>query len=319
MSEENNDDWFDKLINAVRQVINADPQSLKSLLSNENEWQEFASYFAEQSEASDKKLDSIVRAFKRHGDSKNHVGSKRHEKTFCEKLKINEINSEHTFKQINYLLRLASNLTASDEKNSFSYSIDVPKNNMAWLLTLIAYIYSTENEQSFQEFAKKFTELTLSLQKKTDQISSPQFATSPQVKTNNQETTQQTNIVNSNQTKKMTLILVFGQSQKTIINEIKNKSPLELNDSDYTVLGNKCEWFWYGNKENKPAEIAKNEQDNMCWLQFNINLPNAPTAVTTMLNIKDLIKIIKKQPNVLIEIKSNDTAFNLDNKVFTKL
>jgi hypothetical protein len=116
----------------------------------------------------------------------------------------------------------------------------------------------------------------------------------------------------------MTLILVFGQSHKTIVNEIKDKNSLELNDNDYTILGNKCEWFWYGNKENKPAEIAKNEQDNMCWLQLNINLSNAP-AVTNILHIKDLIKKIKKQPNILVEIKSSDTAFNLDNKIFTKL
>ena len=116
----------------------------------------------------------------------------------------------------------------------------------------------------------------------------------------------------------MTLILVFGQSHKMMINAIKDKNYVALDESDYALLENKCEWFWYGNEKYKPDEIAKNEQDNMCWLQLNINLSNAPT-VTNILHIKDLIKTIKKQPEILSEIKSRDTAFNLDNKVFTKV
>jgi hypothetical protein len=292
MSTKNNDNWFNDLTDAANSLFNANDIQLNNLpkiFEDDAIWNRLAA--TSLNRIPHEKATTLVDVLESYKYQR------------IKDLDFDDIKAKLIL-LIGLLIKVASDKNI-DEKLTYSIKDSISRNNVAWAVVLIAYIQISNKNKVLtnEKFAKEFIKLTKFLEESSEEYESPPISSASRPAQTQRD---------------MTLILVFGQSHKTIINEIKNKSPLEINDNDYTMLVNKCEWFWYGNKENKPAEI-KNEQDNMCWLQLNLNLPNAPTAVTNILHIKDLIKTIKKQPNILVEIKSSDTAFNLDNKVFTKL
>ena len=56
----------------------------------------------------------------------------------------------------------------------------------------------------------------------------------------------------------------------------------------------------------------------MCWLQMDVQFSDV-VQVKNLLHLKDLIKKIRKKPNMLLQIRSSSNAtFNLDNKEFIK-
>ncbi len=295
MRTTNDDDWFNNLTDAANLLFKADqtkPGNLSEIFEGEyiDLWKRLATTTLNRDSLVHKNTTALVDDLKPLKDE-----------AAIKDLDFNDIKAKLSL--LNGLLIEVASDQSGDKKLTYSVKDKVSRNNIAFAVVLIAYIQYNNKVQTDKEFAEKFIELTKCLEE-TKVEHTPLETSSPSRAAQAQ--------------RDMTLILVFGQSHKTMINAIKDKNSVALDESDYALLENKCEWFWYGNEKNKPAEIAKNEQDNMCWLQLNIKLSNAPT-VTNILHIKDLIKTIKKQPEILREIKSRDNAFNLDNKVFTKV
>ena len=298
MSTTNNDDWFNNLAEAANLLFKADQtkrDNLSEIFEGNQIWKRLATENLNKEGLVYKNATALVDELKTYKQEP------------IKDLDFNDIKAKLSL--LNGLLIEVASDQSGDKKLTYSVKDKISRNNVAFAVVLIAYIQytnkvqNTNKVQTNEEFAKKFIKLTKCLDETKVEPTSQQNSSTSRAAQAQQD---------------MTLILVFGQSHKMMINAIKDKNYVALDESDYALLENKCEWFWYGNEKYKPDEIAKNEQDNMCWLQLNINLSNAPT-VTNILHIKDLIKTIKKQPEILSEIKSRDTAFNLDNKVFTKV
>ena len=285
MNEQDNDDWFDKLTKTVNWIINANLQQLSKLLPDSCEWNEFAKIFARTNEAYDNDIEKIVWAFKKYAEQKQQ----------CQKLKIEEVNYDDTVKQINFLLRQTLNLTSSDKSNQFLYKTPlIKKESIAWMLVLIAYIYSAKSEQSSDNFAKTFIEITTPIQENEGKITREEpicNSEEPLVYKNNNPI-EKNQVVHENNTKTLnkTLILVFGQSQWAGISEIQSKTT--FNDNYYELL-KKYEWFWYGVSEtNILAGISNDKQGNMCWLQLDMKSNNV-LEVKSRLHFIELIDKIK--------------------------
>jgi len=295
-AQDNKDDRFDKLTNTVRWIINENSQQLSELLTDISEWNDFAIFFARQNEAYDKDIESIVQAFKNYAEQESHR----------KKLNIEEVNYDETVKQINFLLRqIVVKNEYSLGNNQFSYKTpSIKKESIAWMLVLIAYIYSSNGEQSTDDFAKTFIRLITPLQKNAEKIKGGESIDNPQDPSGYKKTdyTEKNKVAHENNTTTLnkTLILVFGQSQLAGVNEIQRKK--KFNDSDYELL-KKYEWFWYGESGNTtPTEISKDEQGNMCWLQLDMK-SNSILQVKSRLHFIELIDKIKKEQITVTQMK----------------
>ncbi len=296
MSAQDNDDWFDKLTNTVSWIINANSQELNELRIG-SEWNKFAIFFASKNEAYDQDIEKIVRAFKNYAE----------QESYRKKLNIEEVNYDDTFKQINFLLRqiVVKNDEYLSKSNEFFYKTPlIKKESIAWMLVLIAYIYSSNSEQSTDDFAKKFIGLILPLQKNVEKIKGGESIDNPQEPSDHKKTDyiENNKVAHENNTTTLnkTLILVFGHSKLAGVNEIQRKT--KFNDSDYELL-KEYEWFWYGESGNTtPAEISKDEQGNMCWLQLDMK-SNSMLEVKSRLHFIELIDKIKKEQITVTQMK----------------
>jgi hypothetical protein len=281
MSAQDNEDWFDKLTNTISWIINANSQQLNELPIG-SEWNKFAIFFASQNEADDKDIEKIVLAFKNYAEQEQ----------YRKRLKIEEVNYDDTFKQINFLLRqiAVKNYQHVFKTNEFLYKTPlIKKESIAWMLVLIAFIYSINSEQSTDAFAKIFIGLITALQKNAAKIMQGEAI-------DNHKASYENNTI----TLYKTLILVFGHSKLAGVNEIQSKA--KFNDSDYELL-KKYEWFWYGESGNTtPAEISKDEQGNMCWLQLDMK-SNSMLEVKSRLHFIELIDKIKKEQITVTQMK----------------
>ncbi len=297
MTTLSDNDWLAKLIDSAKWLFNVDTKKLEKLEEihwKDRKWINFATHSLDADKVKYCSVKAPVDALKAATVDDEDIKN----------LDFNDIQSKM------YLLKGLFSEVASDQSGekrlTFSLNLKTGRLNDALALLLIAFIQFEHGKQKDEDFAKSFIDLLLPLREATNQSTQPQT----------DKRTGTPAAVTSAQQLNMTLILFFGQSHKATVNEINDKK--QLNGSDYDLLENKCEWFWWGLSEEKPAETDSDVQDNMCWLQLNMELNNPPKVIN-LLHIKDLIKKIKKQPEIITLIKSNgSTTFNLDNKNFIK-
>lgn len=292
MTTKHNDEWFADLASAVKVLFDADKSTLDRLMDKFGGtiWGNFATQSLNDKNISYENTTTLIDKLKNKSTNYNDI----------QKLNFEDIKAKNSL--LKGILIEVTSIQNGDKRLTYTLKRETGRENEAWTIMLIAYIQHKYGMQNDYEFAQEFIKLTKNLN-----VTTPQFKKTVISDTNIAVTTQEQ--------QNMTLILVFGQSHKETINEIKDKK--QLNESDFELLENKCEWFWFGLSKDKPSEIANDMQNYMCWLQLDINLPNI-VQVKNLLHLKDLIKRIKKQPAILTQIKSNDSTFNLDNKVFTK-
>ena len=292
--KESSNSWYDELVNATQLLYKAEKTSLERL-----------------------ELEiSLFNRLARDYLNKTDIAYK-HATILVDNLEQNYLKNEEEYNNLDYddikaKISLLKGLcidveTGANGTKPLTFKFNegkINRDNEAWAVILITYIQFKFRVQTNEAFARKFVELTNPLKETARQSSA--------YKESNIITEQP-----SKPSKNNILILVFGQSHKNIINNIINKKH-QLDDNDYELLENKCEWFWYGPDSDKPIEINKDESDNMCWLQMDVQFSDV-VQVKNLLHLKDLIKKIRKKPNMLLQIRSSSNAtFNLDNKEFIK-
>ena len=288
--------WYDELVNATQLLYKADKTSLDRLNLESSLFNRLATDCLNKTDIPYKNATYLVDILKQKYSKE------------ADELDDHFLDYDDIKAKISLLKGLCIDVeTGANGTKPLTFKFNVSRvnrDNESWALILVSYIQSVNGLQTNEAFARKFVELTNPLKEIASQSSA--------YKESNIITEQPSKPSRNN-----ILILVFGQSHKNIINDIINKKH-QLDDNDYELLENKCEWFWYGPDSDKPIEINKDESDNMCWLQMDVQFSDV-VQVKNLLHLKDLIKKIRKKPDMLLQIRSSSKAtFNLDNKEFIK-
>ncbi len=286
--------WYDELVNATQLLYKADKTSLERLELEISLFNRLARDCLNKTDIAYKHATILV-------DILNQKYSKNESE-------LKHLDYDDIKAKISLLKGLCIDVeTGANGTKPLTFKFNegkINRDNEAWAVILITYIQFKFGVQTNKAFAEKFIELTNPLEtiasESSDSKESSLIAEKPSIPSKNN-----------------TLILIFGQSHKNIINDIINKKH-QLDDNDYELLANKCEWFWYGPDSDKPIEINKDESDNMCWLQMEVQFSDV-VQVKNLLHLKDLIKKIRKKPEMLRQtLTSSKATFNLDNKDFIK-
>ena len=288
-TQDNDDDWYKNLAEAVKLLFDADKTKLEELGKDWEDpmWKRFA----------DNKLNSTCIRFENANAVIDKLKKDSDEYPPIQKLDFEDIKAKSSM--LKGMLNEAS-IQNGDKPLTFKLELKTGRDNEAWSVILIAYIQSKNNEQTNKDFAHEFIKQTRCLSVNKDTSSSNQQGNQYKDNEDNKPKTPTPVSKDLAQSENKTLILVFGQSYWDGIRDIENKT--KFNDGDYELL-KEYEWFWYGESGNTtPAEISKDEQGNMCWLQLDMK-SNSMLEVKSRLHFIELIDKIKKEQITVTQMK----------------